>query len=97
MKNTIFSGCLVQFRFPEYEKSAELILEKLGMEVDFINDFSCCGSQVVESVDNNLLYLIAGRNLAIAEQKKIDRIITLCGTCTYVLKKTKKVSLNRNS
>jgi len=89
MKYTIFSGCLIQTRFPEYEKATRLILNELSLKFEFIDTFSCCGSQIVESIDESLLYLIAGRNLAIAEQRGIDVILTLCGSCTYILKKTR--------
>ncbi|MFX1295635.1 MAG: heterodisulfide reductase-related iron-sulfur binding cluster [Promethearchaeota archaeon] len=88
MKYTIFSGCLVQTRFPEYEKSTRLILDKLSLEFEFIDNFSCCGSQIVESIDKNTLLVIAGRNLALAEKKGVDIILTLCGSCTYILKKS---------
>lgn len=88
MNYTIFSGCLIQYRFPEYEKSARLILKSLGLKYIFIDSFACCGSQIAESIDEKALYLIAGRNLALAEQKNIDVILTLCGSCTYILKKT---------
>ncbi|HUX98977.1 MAG TPA: heterodisulfide reductase-related iron-sulfur binding cluster [Candidatus Deferrimicrobium sp.] len=96
MKFTIFSGCLVQTRFPEYEKSATLVLQSLHLPIEFINNFSCCGSQIVESIDAELLLLLAARNLALAEQKGIDLIITLCGSCTYILKKTKMELQNKN-
>ncbi len=89
MIHAIFPGCLIQYRFPEYEKSARYILDALDIEYEFIDEFSCCGSQIVESIDDALLNLIAGRNLALAEKHKIHSVITLCGSCTYILKKTK--------
>ncbi|MHA1267778.1 MAG: heterodisulfide reductase-related iron-sulfur binding cluster [Candidatus Helarchaeota archaeon] len=89
MRYTIFSGCLVQTRFPEYEKSAYLILQRLGLEFRFINKFSCCGSQIIESIDENKLYLLNARNFALAEQQQVETIITLCGSCTYILKKSR--------
>lgn len=88
MKYAIFSGCLILTRFPEYEKSAWLVLENLGFEMGFIDAFSCCGSQIVESIDESKLFLINARNFALAEQKGIEKIVTLCGSCTYILKKT---------
>lgn len=93
---TIFSGCLVQTRFPEYEKSTRLVLEKLGLSYQFINDFSCCGSQIVESLSEEKLQIITGRNLALAEQQNIDIIITICGSCTYILKKMHLEFQNEN-
>ncbi|MHA1786553.1 MAG: heterodisulfide reductase-related iron-sulfur binding cluster [Candidatus Helarchaeota archaeon] len=89
MTHTIFPGCLVQYRFPEYEKSAYYILDVLGIEYKFVDTFSCCGSQIIETVDDSILNITAGRNLALAEKSKIYSIITLCGSCTYILKKTR--------
>ena len=89
MKYTIFPGCLIQNRFPEYEKSARFILQKLEIPFEFVNSFSCCGSQIAESVDDSILSLITARNLAIAQKHDINTIITLCGSCTYILKKAK--------
>ena len=86
MRYTIFSGCLVQARFPEYEKSARVILDDIGLKYRFIDKLSCCGSQIVESIDKEKLLLINGRNIALAEQNDIDLIITICGSCTYILK-----------
>jgi heterodisulfide reductase subunit B len=88
MKYSIFGGCLVQNRFPEYEKSATKLLDSLELDHTFIDTFSCCGSQIIESINEDLLLLTAGRNLAIASQNNIDVIITLCGSCRYVLRKT---------
>ncbi|MHA1129539.1 MAG: heterodisulfide reductase-related iron-sulfur binding cluster [Candidatus Helarchaeota archaeon] len=87
LRYTIFSGCLVQARFPEYEKSARLVMDHLGVEFKFIDKFSCCGSQILESIDKEKLLLLNGRNIALAEQNKIDTIITICGSCTYILKR----------
>ncbi len=89
MKYTIFRGCLIPYRFPEYEKSAELIIEKLGLNYQYIGEFSCCGSQIVESFDKEMLNALSARNLALAQKLNIDSIITLCGSCTYILKNTK--------
>ncbi|MHA1229257.1 MAG: heterodisulfide reductase-related iron-sulfur binding cluster [Candidatus Helarchaeota archaeon] len=86
MRYTIFPGCLISYRFPEYEKSARLVLKKLGLELIDIDTFSCCGSQILESIDLNKIFLLNARNIAIAQKNDIDTIITLCGSCTHILK-----------
>ncbi|MHA1311244.1 MAG: heterodisulfide reductase-related iron-sulfur binding cluster [Candidatus Helarchaeota archaeon] len=88
MKYTIFPGCLISYRFPEYEKSAKLILQKLEVEFIPVDSFSCCGSQVLESIDDEKMVLLNARNLAIAQELDIGSIITLCGSCTHILKKS---------
>jgi len=81
----IFPGCLVAYRFPEYEKSASLVLDELGVHQIFMDCFTCCGSQVAESADEMFLYAIGARNLAIAQSHGLDTVICLCGSCTYEL------------
>jgi heterodisulfide reductase subunit B len=81
----IFPGCLVAYRFPEYEKSASLVLEALGIPRVFVDSFTCCGSQVAESADEMFLSALGARNLAIAQAHDVDTVICLCGSCTYEL------------
>ena len=85
MAAAIFPGCLVAYRFPEYEKSARLVLEALGIEPRFVSEFTCCGSQVAESEDEVFLLALGARNLAMAQARGVDTLICLCGSCTYEL------------
>jgi len=88
LKCSIYPGCLISYRFPEYEKSTKLILQKIGVELIDIDSFSCCGSQVFESLDEMKINILNTRNLAIAQKAGINVLITLCGSCTYMLKRT---------
>ncbi|MBD3229992.1 MAG: hypothetical protein GF329_17550 [Candidatus Lokiarchaeota archaeon] len=93
MKYSIFPGCLVSYRFPSYEKSANLVLKRLGYNVTPINSFSCCGSQILESINERDLHLLNARNLSIAQDLEINTLITLCGSCTYIIKKSLSILL----
>jgi heterodisulfide reductase subunit B len=86
----IFPGCLVAYRFPEYEKSASLVLDALGVKQIFVDCFTCCGSQVAESADEMFLSALGARNLAIAQAHGVDTVICLCGSCTYELLRAKE-------
>ncbi len=90
MTLAIFPGCLVTYRYPEYEKSAYVILEKLGLKGMFIPEFTCCGSQVLESVDEKALTALSARNLAIAQSHGVNTLVALCGSCTFELLRAKK-------
>ncbi len=85
MAACIFPGCLVAYRFPEYEKSASLVLDALGVDQIFVDSFTCCGSQVAESADEMFLSALGARNLAMAQARGVDTVICLCGSCTYEL------------
>lgn len=90
MAVSIFPGCLAAYRFPEYEKSACLVLGALGMLPVFVDSFTCCGSQVAESADDMFLLALGARNLAIAQAHGLDTLICLCGSCTYELVRAKE-------
>lgn len=90
MSACIFPGCLVAYRFPEYEKSASLVLDALGVDQVFVDCFTCCGSQVAESADEMFLLALGARNLAIAQSHGADTVICLCGSCTYELLRAKE-------
>lgn len=85
----VYPGCLIPYRFPEYELSAHAILEKLGIAVDPGVAFTCCGSQLLESTDAFAGLALAARNLAMAQARAqasaCRSLLTLCGSCTHAL------------
>jgi heterodisulfide reductase subunit B len=83
MKMAVFLGCTVPVRNLSYELSAKRVAGELGLELVDIPDFSCCGYPV-KSVHHETAYLLAARNLALAEERGLD-ICTLCSACTSVL------------
>ncbi len=94
MALSIFPGCLAAYRFPEYEKSASLVLEALGMAPVFVDLFTCCGSQVAESADDMFLLATGIRNLAIAQARSVNTLVCLCGSCAYELLRARERAAN---
>jgi heterodisulfide reductase subunit B len=89
MKYAFFMGCIIPYRISYYEVSARRVLTNLGIELVDL-DFGCCGSQMLESRDEDLWLAVAARNLALAEKENLD-IITLCGSCTNILSRAKRL------
>ncbi|MFH2046424.1 MAG: CoB--CoM heterodisulfide reductase iron-sulfur subunit B family protein [Pseudomonadota bacterium] len=89
MKYAFFRGCIIPYRLSYYEISARKVLTKLGIELVDL-DFGCCGSQMLESRNEDLWLAVAARNLAIAERENVD-ILTLCGSCTNTLSRAKNL------
>lgn len=83
MKYALFLGCTVPTRGLNYELSTRKVCEKLGIELVDIPQFSCCGFPI-RSVSNETGFIMAVRNLAIAEKQGLP-IITLCSACTETL------------
>lgn len=79
MKYAFFLGCTVPVRNLNYELSARLVAQKLGLEFVDVEDFQCCGFPLksISFVDS---LVIAARNLALAEKAGLP-VCTLCSAC----------------
>ncbi len=89
MKNvSVFWGCTIPARFPFIEKSTRLVLQDLGAEVGEVDGFTCCPEgTLVKAVDEEVYYLAAARNLALAEQAG-RALLTPCNGCYSTFKAT---------
>jgi len=88
-KYLIFLGCAVPYRVASYEISARKVLHRLGVELVEMPEFNCCGLPL-DPVSHETMLILAARNLALAEQQKLN-IITLCPGCAGTLKKVNKM------
>jgi heterodisulfide reductase subunit B len=81
----LFLGCLIPMKLPQIEAASRSALAKLGVKVEDIGGFSCCPEPWnFKGTDVSAWLKVAGRNLAVAEKKKMD-IITLCNGCSATL------------
>lgn len=83
----LYPGCLVLYRFPEYELSARRILEQLGYQVTSLPQTLCCGS-FLEGVTQAWMDF-AAYNLALAEELGVP-VVTLCGGCTNTFRRVQE-------
>jgi len=81
---SFYPGCLVLQRMPEYEAATRAVLSRLGIELKIIQQAICCGSPVAESRTTDWVY-IGAYNLALAERRGHETILTVCGGCTNTL------------
>ena len=79
-----YPGCLVLQRMPEYEASTRAVLRALGIELEIVQQATCCGAPVVESFTADWVYL-AAYNLALVERMGHNTVVTVCGGCTNTL------------
>ena len=89
MKLAFFQGCNIPIRIEQYAVSAEAVLSKLGVELEIIEEFTCCGYPV-RNVDEKAYIIPSVRNMAIAEKKGLD-IMVICNCCFASLQKAKNV------
>jgi len=84
LRFAFYPGCLVLQRMPEYEASTRAVLRELGIELEIVQQATCCGSPIVESFTPDWVYL-AAYNLALVERMGHDVVVTVCGGCTNTL------------
>ena len=89
MKHALFLGCNIPARVQQYELSARVVLDRLGVDLVDIRDFNCCGYPV-RNTDFKTFVLFSARNLALAESRALD-IMTLCMCCYGSLKKADRL------
>ena len=84
MKYALFLGCNIPARVRQYETSARSVFAELGVDIEDIKDFNCCGYPLRNS-DFKTFVLFSARNLALAEKLGLN-MITLCKCCYGSLK-----------
>ena len=89
MKLAFFQGCNIPIRIEQYAVSAEAVLKKLGVELEIIEEFTCCGYPV-RNVDEKAYIIPSVRNMAIAEKRGLD-IMVICNCCFASLQKARNV------
>ena len=76
-----YPGCSGLGTSIEYEKSTRAVCEALGMNLQEIPDWSCCGSTPAHTVDHVLSAALSARNLDLAEDLDAQAVTTPCPSC----------------
>ena len=75
---SFFPGCLIRARLPHIEKSARIVLERLGVELSEMEGASCCPNPVnFRDLDHEAWLTLAARNLSIARETRDDPLLGL--------------------
>ncbi|MCX7017158.1 MAG: CoB--CoM heterodisulfide reductase iron-sulfur subunit B family protein [Candidatus Sumerlaeota bacterium] len=91
MKYAYFPGCSLKGTGRAYEESFLAVCGALGMEVEEIPDWNCCGATAYMSVDETQALALAARNLALAERLQAGAVVAPCSGCYLELMKSKKL------
>lgn len=85
-----YPGCALHGSSNDYELSVRTCLDKLGVEVRELDDWTCCGATAAHSINEMLAVALPARNLAIAERDGIDQMLAPCPMCSMELIKAAK-------
>ena len=80
MKVSYYPGCSLHGTAKEYDQSVRSVSHALGIELEEIEDWSCCGATSAHSTNFKLSIGLPARNLIAAEKKAQDVMIP-CAAC----------------
>ena len=89
MKFAYFPGCSLKGLGRAYEESLLAVMRHLGVELQELEDWNCCGATSYMAIDEAKACVLAARNLALAEQTGVEQLMAPCAACYLVLNKTK--------
>ncbi|MGO9432807.1 MAG: CoB--CoM heterodisulfide reductase iron-sulfur subunit B family protein [Terracidiphilus sp.] len=87
MKYAYYPGCSLKGTGCAYEESLLAVFRTLGIKLEELNDWNCCGATTYMSYDELQSYGLAARNLSLAKQTGND-LMAPCAACYLVLNKT---------
>ena len=95
MKYAYFPGCSLESTAREFGESTHLVAEALGIELEPIPDWNCCGATSAHNLDHRLSVALPARNLGIAESMGLD-VVAPCAAC-YNRMRGAEVELKANA
>lgn len=85
MKFGYFPGCSLEGSAAEYARSAEAVFDALGVELEEIEDWVCCGATAAHATSHLLSIALPAISCAAAQKKGLD-VLTCCAACFSRLK-----------
>ncbi len=89
MKALFYPGCAMQRSARPYLDSLRAIEASLGLDLEELDDWNCCGATEFWAVSRLPAYALVGRNLAIAQQQGngAGTLMAACSACYLNLSK----------
>lgn len=82
----VFTGCNINFLFPNLGESLINVLQRFGYEVVLPKGEVCCGTPLRTLGLEQKAEELAKKNLRVFNKLKVDAILSLCPTCTLAIK-----------
>ncbi len=85
-----YPGCSMDGSGRAYGDSLEVVCDRLGLSLQEIDDWNCCGAFEYFAISQQQAYALVGRNLALAEQQRngTHTVVAPCSACFLNLAKT---------
>ncbi|HWP96696.1 MAG TPA: CoB--CoM heterodisulfide reductase iron-sulfur subunit B family protein [Syntrophomonadaceae bacterium] len=86
MNVAYFPGCSLHGMAKEYDISARLVCKHLGITLQEVEDWNCCGATAAHSMNHLLAVSLSARNLGQVRGMNLNQITTPCAGCFSRLK-----------
>ena len=83
-KIAFFTGCMIDYKFPEIGHMLVKVLKENGIDVDVPEGQVCCGSPLLRTGQTDIVQKLVDKNKEVF--KDYDTIITVCSGCGATLK-----------
>jgi len=81
LKIGYYPGCSLTGTGREYDLSLRKVLNDLDVELEELNDWSCCGATSAHATNHLLSLALPARNLLIAQKQKLNEVVAPCAAC----------------
>ena len=81
MKVSYYPGCSLEETAAPYDRSARRVCDHLGIALEEIPDWACCGSSPALKMDHLLSTSLGAHNLAQARQQQLEEVVIPCPFC----------------
>ncbi len=83
-----YPGCALEGTGHAYNRSTKALAKKLGLKLEEVKDWNCCGAMEVKNIDPKIQTYLSARVLSNAVNKnKQDVVMAPCNGCYHNLKK----------
>jgi heterodisulfide reductase subunit B len=80
-----YPGCALHGSSNDYEQSVRVCTNALGVKLNELNDWICCGATAAHAVNHKLSVALPARNLGIAERDGLKEVLAPCPMCSMEL------------
>jgi len=70
-KVAYYPGCALEGTGGPYDKSTRAIVSALGLQMQYLDDYNCCGAMEVKNIHPMLQTYLSARNLALAALQRV--------------------------
>ncbi len=84
MKILYYPGCSSEHLARDLYLSIETLASSLGVELEVLSDWNCCGAREIEEAPEGVGLFLAARNLALAQG---EELLVACSLCFHNLKR----------